>query len=687
MTPRTPAADADRPAQRADNRDMLRKKSPEDRVRYSQTGAAERSRRLNPRWESEMAPNENKDLYDELIDLPASLAQSRPVRKVAKPVKKLVNTVKRGDEPAVTPVDNSPMGRLRRDMQRARNAYEDRVYYADILDNDDLTVRSRLSEEHQAYASQMVVAMKQPWLRAQERMDRHRTNARPGEPGETLMYNMQEIAGAVIERATMQAVMWMFSPTFREHLKDVKAENKEIQEREVRDRILSKVESKTSEGKKVGKRLQARYDKIKKHDRMGHVPFTDNSAALAELAINEKFYDEIRNPDLTPDRRAELKDGYDTAIGNLYSLAAEDGVDPNDLANETRLLIGYGIKTDPKMAVMYSELAFNDYFPKPDERVKIAGKDEPVMMWKGDFVGHTGEVVNQGRFTVREPMTQEEHQTHIATSLARHMLSATTNSVGRPLPKDRAKNLTESMFAYAAARHEFFQENVTSDSGKAAVNHVDTMFTSMEEDGLTVEEMNHTYAEAFADAMDILSEADPNLEAEWSRKFGDNWMDKFSEMVSDPENPNHWKSYQTAENTARTRRFKDAQQDEPERDKDNEKSESRAKGDEKQSNRKNDKSRSKRQNRQNAQAQQDEYESSSDEHEETKESGKESVASKMKGKARRWGQSKSRTTQQTNRRTAQEQQNESAEPNKDKSGEHENLFKGKDRGDDQGRSL
>lgn len=362
----------------------------------------------------------------------------------------------------------------------------------------------------------------------------------------TMMMGMSCLAGlrngvtpsAVLRSATMAGTMWACSPNFRHVIGGMIGPKLEPMQEKLKGAIDGRIEKrKEKERKKVGKKVAKADEKGKPLSKLwerrlekslankdGRMPFTVQSAAMTEVAMNEGFFKSLRKPGANVD---SLRDTHRFVMEKLYTEAAADGISSDSISRASRTLIGHQVQDNPMYAAMYGELAHGSFERSPEKTVRIEGTDQTAQMWNGDFNNDFGQKVTSGSFSVRGPMGSSEHQSRIAQTIAGDMLST--------------KNVTDfnaSMVGYGLGmkmeidpedRHQLRPEVA------GRMDRSDLFHNAMRVDGIETEEMEKVYSNAYLDALEIVRSRNPDLEQEWTERYGAGWQERFNQFMEDPQ--------------------------------------------------------------------------------------------------------------------------------------------------------
>lgn len=438
----------------------------------------------------------------------------------------------------VSIADMTPEQRLRHDIGRAGDMYRQRINDSDIFGRpanpqegqsarppqNRAQMKQTLQGQHQGFVAMMIAA-----CGAQ-------------------MAGKKISAENLIKTASMGVAMWLFSPKLRDTVdKHIGLDDQRSYRRDVNEYIGDRERSSRPERIRQGRKWRKSFDATEHQAPSGPAPFTEYSAALTHIALNEKAYMDMRVPGADV---ASVQAAHSQAVATMYEMAGEDGVARKDVEKMARKLVGQMAHENPMSMSMYSEMAHDDFRLTPDKKMKLTGFKEPVSIWDGGIVRRSDNAkVDSGMFSVRPPMSPIEHQDKLSARIAEDMLSA-----------KNADDLHKTMFAWAAARHPQFKEHNTDPATAENLLATDRMFAAMEQDGATSNQAHTLYTNAYAAALAQVHEQKPELEQEWSDKYGANWRDTFADMLADPSDAaGRWKSTSEARTRAKNARERQAQ--------------------------------------------------------------------------------------------------------------------------------
>lgn len=345
---------------------------------------------------------------------------------------------------------------------------------------------------------------------------------------------------AVIGSATMAGTMWALSPNFRnviggmvgpkleptiDKLKGA-VENhiagRRVKEGAKIDRKLARADAK---GVPLSERWTRRLNRLQEAE-AGHVPFSAQSAAMAEMGIKEAYFRILRTPGMDEEALASHRDNQTFLLKNLYDQAAGDGVPAEEIARAARVLVGHRIEDNPVAATMYTELAYGDLHRSVPREVVVDAEGTTAHIWDGGFDNDFGQKVVSGSFTTRDVMSSDEHQVAMARSMAGDMLTSSS-----------LEEFNMAMFGYGAGvkmypteqGEQFLNPGVASRMRRARLFHA-----CMGADGADQDEIEKVYSNAYLDALEIVRGREPEIEQRWVQQYGEAWQERFKEFMDDP---------------------------------------------------------------------------------------------------------------------------------------------------------
>jgi len=417
-----------------------------------------------------------------------------------------------GKAPVVPPAPADPSAALKAAVTAAGKSYMADFVRADLLKKGKTQEqrRAELSGIHKSYVSMMVLSCLQPL-------------------GEGIN------AQSVLSMVGMGTAMWMLSPNFRtqvghfrDQMKDAVTAKIEERRESGLDKVISTAAKKGADGKPLSQRWQDRLDRAERAKRGGREAYTAQSAGMTEVALGESAYQAMRQEGADVDA---ILTSYKSFMGTLYEQAHEDGIDAEEIARASRVIIGLRMVEEPELAAVFGELGHGQFAKSAPREVRISGTGEIRHVWSGEFESRLGQKIEAGSFEPRLPMDAAKHQAAIAETMAGDMIALTAQG--------GADGLNTGVVSYAAAwglraRPDFDALSSANTPLGERLRASSLMLASMHADGISPEEQQRIYSNAYVDAMETISARYPEVEEEWGAKFGTNWRENMRSFVGDP---------------------------------------------------------------------------------------------------------------------------------------------------------
>lgn len=389
---------------------------------------------------------------------------------------------------------SDPLERLREDTRAAGEAYLAKLRASDVVKTSAPVEakREQLRGVHKIYASMMVLQCVSP---------------------------LKEGANAanVLQVIGMGAAMWAMSPDFRTELGSYG------------DQIGAAINEKISlrSDKGAGKLVNKWKDRLS-GEKSGKGPaMTAQSAALTEVGLAESAYAAMREPGADVEH---ISDAYESALGALYAEAAEAGLESEEVSKSMRIVVGQRIARDPGAAAVFSELA-HGRFAAQLRQVKVAdpqgGPPVERTAWTGDYKdSFMGQRITAGSFGLRPPMDAEEHRIRCAETMVGEMVSCRDAEELDAVLTDYAVGSTAMTYPEAA-------QDPGGLAGRTRTGRAASMFASMGHDGVDAVGQQYAYASAYADAVEVLQQARPDLADQWMAAHGGDWKERATARMAD----------------------------------------------------------------------------------------------------------------------------------------------------------
>lgn len=232
-------------------------------------------------------------------------------------------------------------------------------------------------------------------------------------------------AGKVLSAIGMYAGMAALNPAFRDMVTDMKAQGIGTALNLMADHPDKKFLGRNL----LTNTLTKKRDKYLAAANQGRMPFTPETAAVADIRMAKEAYAQMRDGKHDP---AEVMDRYNEAHSTLESLMDADGVSREDMARSQRIIIGKAVERDPSYRDMFREMGYGTWAQAEptEERVPVYDENniphmETMHVWRGEYEtydanGTAVPVDSKATFTVREPMTDMEYAKNVMQVMDEH---------------------------------------------------------------------------------------------------------------------------------------------------------------------------------------------------------------------------------------------------------------------------
>ncbi len=222
-------------------------------------------------------------------------------------------------------------------------------------------------------------------------------------------------------------------------------------------------------------KLKGISDRITKAANDGRMPLTADSAAMMKIAFDKKYYNDMRKPGADKD---ELKAQYQSAMSNLMSMAAHDGVDKKMMSEKFNQKLIQQMQVDESITDIYKGVSTGDIRLGPDEpvlnskgeEVKVKGKT--LYKTASSLTDNRGNVLDIDAFVPREPQTMDEILAEYKSKLDVYSMRCNNDAdYKKMLGSDSYANIERNAMAFAEAdcsdeaakfKHEFKRTNLMS---------------------------------------------------------------------------------------------------------------------------------------------------------------------------------------------------------------------------------
>lgn len=232
-------------------------------------------------------------------------------------------------------------------------------------------------------------------------------------------------AGKVLSAIGMYAGMAALNPAFRDMVTNMKAQGIGTALNLMADHPDKKFLGRNL----LTNTLTKKRDKYLAAANQGRMPFTPETAAVADIRMAKEAYTQMRDGKHDP---AEVVDRYNEAHSTLDSLMKADGVSREDMARSQRIIIGKAVERDPSYRDMFREMGYGTWVQAEptEERVPVYDENniphmETMHVWRGEYEtydenGASVPVDSTATFTVREPMTDMEYAKNVMQVMDEH---------------------------------------------------------------------------------------------------------------------------------------------------------------------------------------------------------------------------------------------------------------------------
>ncbi|MFK0179683.1 hypothetical protein ACIQVR_27355 [Streptomyces xanthochromogenes] len=360
-------------------------------------------------------------------------------------------------------------------------------------------------------------------------------------------------ANSVVQAVGMMMAMRMLAPDFKKEMDSyLQPLRDKIQERidtrargmiasaesgiATRRRIFKEVPSDARRERLIGssdprdhltKKWRKRFDAMQHRERGHREMFTPDSAAMTEVALMENAFWKMREPSADA---GQIRDSYRAMRKRLHEQMSEDGLDRQQVVMRARMIIGERMEYEPELRTMFNGVAHGRIVKAPAHEERIAGTDRVRTVWSGEFEDQLGHrLPEDGMFTLRRPMDADTHQVQLAETMKTSMLDA--------LDRNDQEGYGANMLGYLVG---FAVQRQGQDTRKLPgmlqrrLDQSEVMIASMGIDGLSSEEQQRIYSNAYVDAIEAANEKYPDLEAELKRSLGENWQQTLQTAVDSP---------------------------------------------------------------------------------------------------------------------------------------------------------
>lgn len=281
---------------------------------------------------------------------------------------------------------------------------------------------------------------------------------------------------------------------------------------------------------------QRRMDNLNRKER-GHRDFyTAETAAMTEVGLMENAFHKMREPGHDA---GKVLQSYRAMVKRLREQVAEEGIERTDVVKLSRVIVGQRMEAEPELQVMFNGMAHGRYERSAPHAERTVGSEKVRHVWSGEFHDQKGKKLPEdAMFTLRIPMSTDEHQAAISEIMSDQMLHS--------LEKRGMDGFNEAfagyMVGYSVAEknaddnpHDHIDANDLPDVIRARTNQTEVMMASMIADGHDEKERQRVYSNAYVDAIETVHKAYPDFKRDWEAQFGNSWQKTMFAAVNDPK--------------------------------------------------------------------------------------------------------------------------------------------------------
>lgn len=286
----------------------------------------------------------------------------------------------------------------------------------------------------------------------------------------------------------------------------------------------------TSRDDYLSTKWRRRLEDLERRERGNRDLFTPESAAMTEVALAENAFWAMREPGLNSDQVDEIYTSYRAMRKRLRGQMVEDGLEREEVVQRVRMIIGERMESEPELRLMFNGISHGRIVKAPPHHVRLAGTDRVREVWTGEFDDHLGHrIPDDGMFTLRLPMNADGHQVQLAESMKAAML----DSVNRGDRRALGDSVMGYMLGFAAKRQGLDIRDLPAQF-RNRMEQSESMLASMDIDGISDEEQQRVYSNAYIDAIEEVSKEDPDFENELMLSLGPDWQERMRAAVADP---------------------------------------------------------------------------------------------------------------------------------------------------------
>lgn len=285
---------------------------------------------------------------------------------------------------------------------------------------------------------------------------------------------------------------------------------------------------KTSRGDYLSKKWQRRLEDLENRERGNREMFTPESAAMTEVALMENAFWKMRDPNQDS---KQIHTSYMAMRKRLRDQMSQDGLERAEVVRRARMIIGERMESEPELRLLFNGLAHGRILKAPPHPERVAGTDRVREVWTGEFQDHLGhQIPAEGMFTLRQPMKPDEHQVQLAETMKAVML----DGVDRRDRQALAGSLMGYLIGFAAKKQGLDTRGLGSVL-QQRFDQSENMLAAMDIDGISDQEQQRVYSNAYVDAVEQINKEDPDFEHELKLALGEDWEARMRDAIADPQ--------------------------------------------------------------------------------------------------------------------------------------------------------
>lgn len=265
-------------------------------------------------------------------------------------------------------------------------------------------------------------------------------------------------------------------------------------------------------------KFSAFYEKCKAANSNDRLPYTPQTAAMDEIAMDMKYYNDIRKSGLSASEKQDIRNKYEADKNQLYNFMHEDGITVADLATENHKIVANLVQQNPEARKCFGMLGYqNDSYMMLKNATKQSfatiqenGINKTVSIYQ---LQDEGLVNDDGspfvyRFGIVEPFSKDEYTNLLYETLNPCYFNIYENKKSSAVLQEETKDrLKEASLIFEAMRDDGFDDEAIKEIRKQVEKNC---FTNYQ---MSQEEKHHNAKQNEAENNETKQEADE--EAAW----------------------------------------------------------------------------------------------------------------------------------------------------------------------------